>query len=138
MNISEAYTRRPIATSLTMSRSPCSSTSTARSTAQRTAINAAGGLLPNGLICCKVNPADRAVLIYAAFCKVDDYAYVIRAQKLSWPGATRTALSGAERGATRGCRPALQADRAGCHGGLLMAGLFCSIGCARHRSSRIV
>jgi multidrug efflux pump subunit AcrB len=58
-----------------------------------TAINAAGGLLPKNLpnppTYKKVNPADRAILIYAVHSdtmpiyKVDDYAEVILAQKLS-------------------------------------------------------
>jgi hydrophobe/amphiphile efflux-1 (HAE1) family protein len=59
----------------------------------QTAINAASGLLPKDLpnppTYRKVNPADRAVLIYAVssddlpMYKVDDYAFVILAQKLS-------------------------------------------------------
>ncbi|HLG46944.1 MAG TPA: multidrug efflux RND transporter permease subunit [Reyranella sp.] len=59
----------------------------------QTAINAASGLLPKDLpnppTYRKVNPADRSVLIYAIssddlpMYKVDDYAYVILAQKLS-------------------------------------------------------
>jgi hydrophobe/amphiphile efflux-1 (HAE1) family protein len=59
----------------------------------QTAINAASGLLPKDLpnppTYRKVNPADRAVLIYAVWSdelplyKVDDYAFVILAQKLS-------------------------------------------------------
>jgi hydrophobe/amphiphile efflux-1 (HAE1) family protein len=59
----------------------------------QTAINAASGLLPKELpnppTYRKVNPADRAVLIYAVYSddlpmyKVDDYAYVLLAQKLS-------------------------------------------------------
>ena len=59
----------------------------------QTAINAASGLLPkdlpNPLTYRKVNPADRAILIYAAYSdalpiyKVDDYAYTILAQKIS-------------------------------------------------------
>src|SRR5215469_13296833 len=59
----------------------------------QTAINAASGLLPKDLpnppTYRKVNPADRAVLIYAVYSdelpiyKVDDYAFVILAQKLS-------------------------------------------------------
>jgi hydrophobe/amphiphile efflux-1 (HAE1) family protein len=59
----------------------------------QTAINAASGLLPKDLpnppTYRKVNPADRAVLIYAVWSddlpiyKVDDYAFVVLAQKLS-------------------------------------------------------
>ncbi|HZP98880.1 MAG TPA: efflux RND transporter permease subunit [Reyranella sp.] len=59
----------------------------------QTAINAASGLLPKDLpnppTYRKVNPADRAVLIYAVWSddlpsyKVDDYAFVIMAQKIS-------------------------------------------------------
>jgi hydrophobe/amphiphile efflux-1 (HAE1) family protein len=59
----------------------------------QTAINAASGLLPKDLpnppTYRKVNPADRAVLIYAVWSdelplyRVDDYAFVILAQKLS-------------------------------------------------------
>jgi hydrophobe/amphiphile efflux-1 (HAE1) family protein len=59
----------------------------------QTAINAASGLLPKDLpnppTYRKVNPADRAVLIYAVssddlpIYKVDDYAFVILAQKIS-------------------------------------------------------
>jgi hydrophobe/amphiphile efflux-1 (HAE1) family protein len=59
----------------------------------QTAINAAGGLLPKDLpnppTYRKVNPADRSVLIYAIYSdelpmyKVDDYAFIVLAQKLS-------------------------------------------------------
>ena len=59
----------------------------------QTAINAAGGVLPPNLpnppTYRKVNPADRAMLIYAVYSdampiyRVDDYAYTILAQKLS-------------------------------------------------------
>jgi hydrophobe/amphiphile efflux-1 (HAE1) family protein len=59
----------------------------------QTAINAASGLLPKNLpnppTYKKVNPADRAILIYAVYSdtmplyKVDDYAYTILAQRLS-------------------------------------------------------
>ena len=59
----------------------------------QTAINAASGLLPKDLpnppTYRKVNPADRAVLIYAVWSddlpmyKVDDYAFVLLAQKIS-------------------------------------------------------
>jgi multidrug efflux pump subunit AcrB len=59
----------------------------------QTAINAASGLLPKDLpnppTYRKTNPAERAILIYAAcsnavpIYRVDDYAYTILAQKLS-------------------------------------------------------
>jgi hydrophobe/amphiphile efflux-1 (HAE1) family protein len=59
----------------------------------QTAINAAGGLLPPNLpnppTYRKVNPAERAILIYGVYSdampmyKVDNYAYTILAQKLS-------------------------------------------------------
>jgi hydrophobe/amphiphile efflux-1 (HAE1) family protein len=59
----------------------------------QTAINAASGLLPKDLptppTYKKTNPAERAILIYAAWSdalpiyKVDDYAYNVLAQKLS-------------------------------------------------------
>jgi hydrophobe/amphiphile efflux-1 (HAE1) family protein len=59
----------------------------------QTAVNAASGLLPKDLpsppTYKKTNPAERAILIYAAWSdalpiyKVDDYAYNILAQKLS-------------------------------------------------------
>ena len=59
----------------------------------QTAINAASGLLPKDLpnppTYRKVNPADRAILIYAVHSddlpiyKVDDYAFTILAQKIS-------------------------------------------------------
>ncbi|WP_428672700.1 multidrug efflux RND transporter permease subunit [Reyranella sp.] len=59
----------------------------------QTAINAASGLLPKDLpnppTYRKVNPADRAILIYAVSAddlpiyKVDDYAFTILAQKIS-------------------------------------------------------
>src|SRR5215470_1876685 len=59
----------------------------------QTAINAAGGLLPKDLpnppTYKKTNPAERAILVYAAWSdalpiyRVDDYAYTIIAQKLS-------------------------------------------------------
>jgi hydrophobe/amphiphile efflux-1 (HAE1) family protein len=59
----------------------------------QTAINAASGLLPKDLpnppTYRKVNPADRAILIYAVtsedlpIYKVDDYAFTILAQKIS-------------------------------------------------------
>jgi hydrophobe/amphiphile efflux-1 (HAE1) family protein len=59
----------------------------------QTAINAASGVLPKDLptppTYRKVNPADRAILIYAVYSddlpiyKVDDYAFVVLAQKIS-------------------------------------------------------
>src|ERR1700760_2907715 len=59
----------------------------------QTAINAAGGLLPKDMpnppTYRKTNPADRPILIYAVssedlpMYKVDDYAFVILAQKIS-------------------------------------------------------
>ena len=85
----------------------------------QTAINAASGLLPKDLpnppTYRKVNPADRAVLIYAVssddlpLYKVDDYAFVD-------PGAE--ALGGDRRVAGAGRRPAgLRRARAGQSGG---------------------
>ena len=72
---------------------PRTATSTAPRSDVQTAINAASGLLPKDLpnppTYRKVNPADRAVLIYAVHSddlpiyKVDDYAYTILAQKIS-------------------------------------------------------
>jgi hydrophobe/amphiphile efflux-1 (HAE1) family protein len=69
------------------------------------AINAASGLLPNDLpsppTYRKTNPADRPVLIYAAFSdalpiyRVDDFAYTILAQKLSTvPGVSEARIFG--------------------------------------------
>src|SRR5579871_4427332 len=69
------------------------------------AINAASGLLPPDLpsppTYRKTNPADRAVLIYAAHSdalpiyRVDDYAYTILAQKLSTvPGVSEARIFG--------------------------------------------
>jgi hydrophobe/amphiphile efflux-1 (HAE1) family protein len=69
------------------------------------AINAASGLLPSDLpsppTYRKTNPADRPVLIYAAYSnalpiyRVDDYAYVILAQKLSTvPGVSEARIFG--------------------------------------------
>jgi hydrophobe/amphiphile efflux-1 (HAE1) family protein len=69
------------------------------------AINAASGLLPSDLpsppIYRKTNPADRPVLIYAVHSnslpiyRVDDYAYVILAQKLSTvPGVSEARIFG--------------------------------------------
>ena len=78
----------------------------------QTAINAAGGLLPKNLpnppTYRKVNPADRAILIYAVHSdtmpiyKVDDYAYTILAQKLSTvPGVSQVDIAGQQRYAVR-------------------------------------
>ena len=78
----------------------------------QTAINAAGGLLPKNLpnppTYRKVNPADRAILIYAVHSdtmpiyKVDDYAYTILAQKLSTvPGVSQVDVAGQQRYAVR-------------------------------------
>jgi hydrophobe/amphiphile efflux-1 (HAE1) family protein len=69
------------------------------------AINAASGLLPPDLPAPptyrKTNPADRPVLIYAAYSnalpiyRVDDYAYTILAQKLSTvPGVSEARIFG--------------------------------------------
>src|SRR6185437_6717255 len=69
------------------------------------AINAASGLLPNDLpsppTYRKTNPADRAILIYAAFSdalpiyRVDDFAYTVLAQKLSTvPGVSEARIFG--------------------------------------------
>jgi hydrophobe/amphiphile efflux-1 (HAE1) family protein len=69
------------------------------------AINAASGLLPADLpsppTYRKTNPADRPVLIYAAYSdalpiyRVDDYAYTILAQKLSTvPGVSEARIFG--------------------------------------------
>ncbi|SJZ73748.1 multidrug efflux pump [Enhydrobacter aerosaccus] len=78
----------------------------------QTAINAASGLLPKDLpnppTYRKVNPADRAVLIYAVYSedlppyKVDDYAYVLLAQKLSAvPGVSQVLVAGQQDYAVR-------------------------------------
>ncbi|HLJ18684.1 MAG TPA: efflux RND transporter permease subunit, partial [Stellaceae bacterium] len=78
----------------------------------QTAINAAGGLLPKNLpnppTYRKVNPADRAILIYAVHSdtvpiyKVDDYAYTILAQRLSTvPGVSQVDIAGQQRYAVR-------------------------------------
>ncbi len=78
----------------------------------QTAINAAGGLLPKNLpnppTYRKVNPADRAILIYAVHSdtmpiyKVDDYAYTILAQKLSTvSGVSQVDVAGQQRYAVR-------------------------------------
>src|SRR6266699_6256087 len=87
---------------------------TSESAAQdvQTAINAAGGLLPKNLpnppTYRKVNPADRAILIYAVHSdtmpiyKVDDYAYTILAQKLSTvSGVSQVDVAGQQRYAVR-------------------------------------
>jgi hydrophobe/amphiphile efflux-1 (HAE1) family protein len=69
------------------------------------AINSASGLLPSDLpsppVYRKTNPADRPVLIYAAFSdalpiyRVDDFAYTILAQKLSTvPGVSEARIFG--------------------------------------------
>jgi hydrophobe/amphiphile efflux-1 (HAE1) family protein len=78
----------------------------------QTAINAAGGLLPKNLpnppTYRKVNPADRAILIYAVHSdtmpiyRVDDYAYTILAQKMSTvPGVSQVDVAGQQRYAVR-------------------------------------
>ncbi|HUN45179.1 MAG TPA: efflux RND transporter permease subunit, partial [Stellaceae bacterium] len=78
----------------------------------QTAINAAGGLLPKNLpnppTYRKVNPADRAILIYAIHSdtmplyKVDDYAYTILAQKLSTvSGVSQVDVAGQQKYAVR-------------------------------------
>ncbi len=78
----------------------------------QTAINAAGGLLPKSLpnppTYRKVNPADRAILIYAVHSdtmpiyRVDDYDYTILAQKLSTvPGVSQVDIAGQQRYAVR-------------------------------------
>ncbi|MBS0518789.1 MAG: multidrug efflux RND transporter permease subunit [Proteobacteria bacterium] len=78
----------------------------------QTAINAASGLMPKDLpnppTYRKVNPADRAVLIYAVHSddlppyKVDDYAYVLLAQKISAvPGVSQVLVAGQQDYAVR-------------------------------------
>src|SRR5471030_991135 len=78
----------------------------------QTAINAASGLLPKDLpnppTYRKVNPADRAVLIYAVssddlpLYKVDDYAFVILAQKiLAVSGVSQVLVAGQQDFAVR-------------------------------------
>jgi hydrophobe/amphiphile efflux-1 (HAE1) family protein len=78
----------------------------------QTAINAAGGLLPKQLpnppTYRKVNPADRAILIYAVhsdtmpISQVDDYAYTILAQKLSTvTGVSQVDIGGQQKRAVR-------------------------------------
>ena len=89
----------------------------------QTAINAASGLLPKDLpnppTYRKVNPADRAVLIYAIWSdelplyKVDDYAFVILAQKISAvPGVSQVIVAGQQDFAVRvQANPAALASR---------------------------
>jgi hydrophobe/amphiphile efflux-1 (HAE1) family protein len=78
----------------------------------QTAINAASGLLPKNLpnppTYKKVNPADRAILIYAVYAdtmplyKVDDYAYTIVAQRLSTvEGVSQVDIGGEQKYAVR-------------------------------------
>ena len=78
----------------------------------QTAINAAGGLLPKDLpnppTYKKVNPADRAILIYTLssdtlpMSKVDDYAYTILAQRISTvPGVAQVNIGGEQKYAAR-------------------------------------
>ena len=78
----------------------------------QTAINAASGLLPSNLpnppTYRKVNPADRAILIYAVhsdtmpLSKVDDYAYTIIAQRLSTvSGVSQVDIGGQQKFAVR-------------------------------------
>jgi len=74
----------------------------------QTAINAASGVLPKNLptppTYKKVNPADRAILIYAIhsdtmpMSKVDDYAYTILAQRISTvPGVSQVDIGGEQK-----------------------------------------
>jgi len=74
----------------------------------QTAINAASSLLPadlpNAPTYRKVNPADRAILIYAVYSdtmplyKVDNYAYTLLAQRLSTvPGVSQVDVAGQQR-----------------------------------------
>jgi len=78
----------------------------------QTAINAASGVLPKNLptppTYKKVNPADRAILIYAVHSdtmplnKVDDYAYTILAQRISTvPGVSQVDIGGEQKYAVR-------------------------------------
>ena len=78
----------------------------------QTAINAAGGLLPKDLpnppTYRKVNPADRAVLIYAVYSddlpmyKVDDFAYTVLAQQIqSVSGVGQVIIAGQQDFAVR-------------------------------------
>ncbi|HTQ32323.1 MAG TPA: efflux RND transporter permease subunit [Opitutaceae bacterium] len=78
----------------------------------QTAINAAGGLLPKNLpnppTYRKVNPSERAILIYAIYSdtlpmsQVDDYAYTVVAQKISAvPGVSQVNIAGQQKYAVR-------------------------------------
>ncbi|HUK58495.1 MAG TPA: efflux RND transporter permease subunit [Stellaceae bacterium] len=78
----------------------------------QTAINAASGVLPKNLptppTYRKVNPADRAILIYAVHSdtmplyKVDDYAYTILAQRISAvQGVSQVDIGGEQKYAVR-------------------------------------
>ena len=78
----------------------------------QTAINAAGGLLPKDLpnppTYRKVNPSDRAVLIYAVYSddlpmyKVDDFAYTVLAQQIqSVSGVGQVIIAGQQDFAVR-------------------------------------
>jgi hydrophobe/amphiphile efflux-1 (HAE1) family protein len=78
----------------------------------QTAINAASGVLPKNLptppTYKKVNPADRAILIYAVHSdtmplyKVDDYAYTILAQRMSTvDGVSQVDIGGEQKYAVR-------------------------------------
>ncbi|HVU36313.1 MAG TPA: multidrug efflux RND transporter permease subunit [Opitutaceae bacterium] len=78
----------------------------------QTAINAAGGLLPKNLpnppTYRKVNPSDRAILIYSVYSdtlplyKVDDYANTLLAQKLSTiSGVSQVNIAGQQKYAVR-------------------------------------
>jgi hydrophobe/amphiphile efflux-1 (HAE1) family protein len=78
----------------------------------QTAINAAGGLLPKNLpnppTYKKVNPSDRAILIYAVssdtlpLYKVDDYANTLLAQKISTiAGVSQVNIAGQQKFAVR-------------------------------------
>ncbi|MGH7997341.1 MAG: efflux RND transporter permease subunit, partial [Opitutaceae bacterium] len=78
----------------------------------QTAINAAGGLLPKNLpnppTYRKVNPSERAILIYAIHSdtlpmyKVDDYAFTVLAQRLSAiPGVAQVDIGGEQKFAVR-------------------------------------
>ena len=78
----------------------------------QTAINAAGGLLPKNLpnppTYRKVNPSDRAIVIYAVYSetmpvsRVDDYANTILAQKMSAvPGVSQVVIGGQRKYAVR-------------------------------------
>ncbi len=78
----------------------------------QTAINAAGGLLPKNLpnppTYRKVNPSDRAIIIYAVssdtlpLYKVDDYANTLLAQKISTiAGVSQVSIAGQQKFAVR-------------------------------------